>query len=776
MATPISIGRKKTDDAPPEPHQDPVCKMWVLPETAAAKYTFEGTDYYFCAVGCKAKFAADPRKFTAEAQSRGDLEDGAEMTDGSDAGLHSAVSDPHSAIEYTCPMDPEIVQIGPGTCPICGMALEPKVITLDDAPDPEYIDMKRRFAVSAVFTLPVFLLAMGEMLLPMTVLHTWQKTFVWAQFLLATPVVLWGGLPFFQRAAASIRNASPNMFTLIGIGTGAAYLLSVTALFAPNWFPQEAATGHMGSAPVYFESAAVIITLVLLGQVLELRARAQTSSAIKELLRLSPETATVIFDDGSEEAVDLKHVHVGQKLRVKANEKIPTDGVILEGGSHIDESMVTGESLPVRKQAGDNVIGGTLNGNGAFVMLAERVGSETFLSQIVKMVGEAQRSRAPIQRLADVVSGYFVPAVVLAAILAFVVWMMLGSFSYAVVAAISVLIIACPCALGLATPMSIMVGTGHGARNGVLIKKAEALELLEKVNAIVIDKTGTLTEGSPSVTGISPLGDVSEESILQYAASVETLSEHPLAKAIVEHARDNKIALLEVSEFGSITGVGVKGMVNGKNIFVGRVHGRSNITLTIDGEIAGSITVADAVKPSAKAAIDELHRRKLEVIMMTGDDHATAAEVANELGIDQFFAEMLPADKAAKITELQSQGKLVAMAGDGVNDAPALAQADVGIAFAHGTDVAIESADITLLKPDLDGILRALSLSHATMRNIRQNLFFAFAYNVIGVPVAAGVLFPVFGILLSPMIASAAMTFSSVSVILNSLRLRKVDL
>jgi Cu+-exporting ATPase len=673
-------------------------------------------------------------------------------------------------------MDPEIVQIGPGTCPICGMALEPKVITLDEQPDPEYTDMKRRFAVSAVFTLPVFLLAMGEMFLPMPVLHTWQNTFVWAQFLLATPVVLWGGYPFFQRAAASIRYASPNMFTLIGIGTGAAYLLSVAALFAPNWFPREAATGHMGSAPVYFESAAVIITLVLLGQVLELRARAQTSSAIKELLRLSPETATVIFDDGSEETVDLKHVQVGQKLRVKANEKIPTDGVILEGETYIDESMVTGEPLAVRKEAGDNVVGGTLNGNRSFVMRAERVGSETFLAQIVRMVGEAQRSRAPIQRLVDVVSGYFVPAVVVAAVLAFIVWMIIGSFSYAVVAAISVLIIACPCALGLATPMSIMVGTGHGARNGVLVKKAEALELLEKINAIVIDKTGTLTDGSPSVTGITPLSDFSEETVLRYAASVETFSEHPIAKAIVEHAREKKIAPLEVSEFESITGVGVKGMVNGKNIFVGRVHGRSNITLTIDGKTAGSIEVTDAVKPSARAAIDELHRRRIEIIMMTGDDQAAAGSVAIKLGIDRFFAELMPSDKAEKIKELQSQGKLVAMAGDGVNDAPALAQADVGIAFAHGTDVAIQSADITLLKPDLDGILKAIKLSHATMRNIRQNLFFSFAYNVIGIPVAAGVLFPVFGLLLSPMIASAAMTFSSVSVILNSLRLRKVKL
>jgi Cu+-exporting ATPase len=493
-------------------------------------------------------------------------------------------------------------------------------------------------------------------------------------------------------------------------------------------------------------------------------------------LRLSPETATVIFDDGSEEAIGLKHVLVGQRLRVKANEKIPTDGVILEGETHVDESMVTGESLPVHKHTGDKVIGGTLNGNRSFIMRAERVGKETFLAQIVKMVGEAQRSRAPIQRLADSVSGYFVPAVVVVSILAFTVWIILGSFSAAVVAAISVLIIACPCALGLATPMSIMVGTGHGARNGVLIKRAEALELLEKVDAIVIDKTGTLTQGSPSVIRITPLNDTSEENILQYAASVESLSEHPLAKAIVEHAREANVELLPVSGFESITGVGVKGIVAGKNIFVGRVKGEGNITLTINGKAAGSIKVADAVKPSAKAAIDELHRRKLEVIMMTGDDRATAESVAKELGIDHVFAELLPADKASRIKEIQSQGKLVAMAGDGVNDAPALAQAEVGIAFAHGTDVAIESADITLLKPDLDGILKALRLSHATMKNIRQNLLFAFGYNIIGVPIAAGILFPVFGILLSPMIASATMTFSSVSVILNSLRLRKIKL
>lgn len=787
--SPIQISRSK-NVAVAEPHVDPVCKMLVIPETAAAEYDYEGTKYYFCNPGCKEKFAADPERFLR--QETGDERQESEPPVSS---LSSPVSP--SSSEYTCPMHPEIVQIGPGSCPICGMALEPKEITLDDTPDPDYLDMTRRFRISAVLTLPVFVLAMAEMFVDFnTLFPSWphgraSTASLWVQFVLATPVVLWGGWPFFERAWASIKNASPNMFTLIAIGTGAAYLLSLAALFATRWFPPEMRDAHSGIVPGYFESAAVITTLVLLGQVLELKARSQTSSAIKELLRLAPETATVVRPNGTEETIDLKHVHAGHMLRVKANEKVPTDGVIVEGETSIDESMVTGESLPVEKQTGSKVIGGTINTNRSFVMKAERVGGETLLAQIVKMVGEAQRSRAPIQRLADVVSAYFVPAVIVVAIVAFIVWFALGSLAYAIVAAVSVLIIACPCALGLATPMSIMVGTGHGAKNGVLIKKAEALETLEKVNAIVIDKTGTLTIGKPVVTEVKITGrvargaetreDLSEDEIVRLAASVERFSEHPLASAIVNEAQKRSVALADVNDFVSETGVGVSGTVDGKTVFVGRsavsAHaslpaGRSNLEVRIDGMPAAVLKIADQIKPTAKAAIAELKQGGKEVIMMTGDNRQTAEAVARELNIDHFFAEVMPEDKAAKVKELQSQGKIVAMAGDGVNDAPALAQADVGIAFASGTDVAIESADITLLRPDLDGILKARNLSRATMKNIRQNLFFAFIYNIVGVPIAAGILFPIFGLLLSPMIASAAMTFSSVSVIANALRLR----
>ncbi len=775
----VSLGRKRGDETPPEPHVDPVCKMLVSPEAAAASYEYNGTTYYFCMPGCRDKFAADPEHYLdGEKGRQGDRE-----KDNSEPGTLN------SEVEYTCPMHPEIVQIGPGSCPICGMALEPKEISLDDTPDPEYADMKRRFWISAILTLPVFVLAMGEMFVDLnSLVPAWphgRASYVslWIQFVFATPVVLWGGWPFFVRAVASVRNLSPNMFTLIAMGTGAAYLLSIAALFVPQWFPAAMHDAHSAIVPGYFEAAAVITTLVLLGQVLELRARSQTSSAIKELLRLAPETATVIHDDGSEEVIDLRHVHVSQTLRVKANEKVPTDGEIIDGDTSIDESMVTGESMPVEKHAGAKVIGGTINGSRSFTMRADKVGSETLLAQIVKMVGEAQRSRAPIQRMADVVSAYFVPAVIVVAVIAFVAWLLLGSFASAVVAAVSVLIIACPCALGLATPMSIMVGTGHGAKNGVLIKKAEALETLEKVNAIVVDKTGTLTEGRPTVTGVSS-PDVSKGSaqqlapdeIIRLAASLERHSEHPLAAAITDEAAKRGIDLLDVQNFESTTGRGISGKIDNEEIFIGRFGTVPGLTLTVNGDPAGTITVADAIKPSAKAAIDALHRQGIEVIMMTGDNQTTADAVAAELGIDQVFAEVMPEEKAAKVTKLQSQGKRVAMAGDGVNDAPALAQADVGIAFASGTDVAIESADITLLKPDLNGILRARNLSRATMKNIRQNLFFAFIYNIVGVPIAAGVLFPVLGLLLSPMIASAAMTFSSVSVILNALRLRNSNL
>ncbi len=815
----VQLGRKPAEPAE-EPHIDPVCKMFVMPETAAASYEHNGTTYYFCMPGCKVKFAANPEKYLeAIPDSKFQIEANHphDLSNSSEAGnLESGIRNPESAsdaVEYTCPMHPEIVQIGPGSCPKCGMALEPKEISLDDQPDPEFIDMKRRFWISAVLTLPVFVLAMGEMFPAFHSLIS-PKTSIWIQFVLATPVVLWGGWPFFERGWASVKNASPNMFTLIAIGTGSAMAYSLAALFAPQLFPDSLRDPHSGIIHAYFEAAAVITTLVLLGQVLELKARSQTSSAIKELLRLAPENATVVHADGTEESIDLRHVIEGQTLRVKANEKVPTDGEIIDGETSIDESMVTGESMPVTKQSGAKVIGGTLNGNRSFLMRAEKVGKETLLAQIVKMVGEAQRSRAPIQRLADVVSAYFVPAVIVVAIVAFGVWLAFGSLTFAVVAAVSVLIIACPCALGLATPMSIMVGTGVGAKNGVLIKKAEALELLESVDTIVVDKTGTLTEGKPVVTklvlspkgtqiiargkaeGRNPGTDAQRGSLaegeqqyelelLRLAASLEIHSEHPLAHAIVNEAKKQDLKLLDVTDFTSTTGSGVSGTIDGKSIFVGRptnpvatapgsdMNGiGSSVAVTINDEPVGLITVADAIKPSAKAAIDELHARGIEVVMMTGDNQATADAVAKELGIDQIFAEVMPQDKAAKVKELQAMGRRVAMAGDGVNDAPALAQANVGIAFASGTDVAIESSDITLLRPDLDGILKARNLSRNTMKNIRQNLFFAFAYNLIGVPIAAGVLFPVFGVLLSPMIASAAMTFSSVSVIANALRLR----
>jgi Cu+-exporting ATPase len=798
----VTIGRGKGGDADSQPHVDPVCKMLVQPESAPAKYDYNGTTYYFCMPGCRDKFAADPEKYLKAATTGSPPYEGGVDVGAGDSGFDrrgGSLADR----EFTCPMHPEIVQIGPGSCPICGMALEPKEITLDDTPDPEYLDMKRRFTISAVLTLPIFVLAMSEMFIDFnTLVPAWPHgranyIALWVQFILATPVVLWGGWPFFQRAVASVKNVSPNMFTLIAIGTGAAYLLSLATLFAPQIFPAAMRDAHTGLVAAYFESAAVITTLVLLGQVLELRARSQTSSAIKELLRLAPETATVIHDDGREETIDLSHVHVGQSLRVKANEKVPTDGEILEGETSIDESMVTGESMPVEKHSGDTVIGGTINGNRSFTMKATRVGSETLLAQIVRMVGEAQRSRAPIQRLADVVSGYFVPAVILVAIIAFVVWLLLGSLASAVVAAVSVLIIACPCALGLATPMSIMVATGRGARSGVLIKKAEALETLEKVNAIVVDKTGTLTAGRPAVQEVVAMNGLNEDEVLRLAASLERHSEHPLAMAVVDAARSRNVDILEVSDFSSTTGKGVAGTIGGSRVLVGsrafledngvalttdivgdKFRSKGYTVLYVDNarDIVGAIAISDAIKPSAAAAIKGIHHLGIEVVMMTGDNGATADAVAKELNIDQVFAEVMPEDKAAKVKELQSQGKIVAMAGDGVNDAPALAQADVGIAFASGTDVAIESADITLLKPDLDGILRARNLSRATMKNIRQNLFFAFAYNIIGVPIAAGVLFPVFGLLLSPMIASAAMTFSSVSVILNALRLRNANI
>lgn len=796
--SPIGISRGPVEIE--ETHVDPVCKMLVQPSSAAGEFEYEGTTYYFCATSCLNKFRQTPHKFKVQGSTfKAENDDTAEAAlDSNEQTLNlepGTLNSPPEA-EYTCPMHPEIVQIGPGSCPICGMALEPKTISLDDEPDPELIDMTKRFWVSAALSLPVLILAMGEMIPGFADLVP-GRVAVWVQFLLATPVVLWGGWTFFVRAFQSIKNVSPNMFTLIAMGTGAAYIYSVVALFAPGLFPHSMMDHDTGLVAVYFEAAAVIITLVLLGQVLELKARGQTSSAIKELLRLAPETATVIFADETEEVIALKDIQIGATLRVKANEKVPVDGVVIDGNSSVDESMVTGESIPVSKSAGDRVIGGTINGRSGFKMKAERVGSETMLAQIVQMVGEAQRSQAPIQRIADVVSAYFVPAVVLVAITAFVVWLLLGSFTYALVAAVSVLIIACPCALGLATPMSIMVGTGRGAQNGVLFKKAEALETMEKVDTIVVDKTGTLTIGKPELQRIVLLGEFSEDEILSIAASLERSSEHPLAEAIVNAA--SNLTLEDPTEFESVTGKGVTGVVNGKRVVLGNRallddhgvemttldpieleellnDGQTVMFLAVDGVLVGLIGVADSIKESASGAIKILHDEGIEVVMMTGDNEVTAKAVASKLGIDKVFAGVLPEEKAKKVKELQESGRTVAMAGDGVNDAPALANAHVGIAMGTGTDVAIESADMTLLKGDLTGIVRARKLSLATMKNIRQNLFFAFAYNTIGVPVAAGVLFPVLGILLSPMIASAAMTFSSVSVIANALRLRGLDL
>jgi P-type Cu+ transporter len=785
----VQLGRKKVSDADFETHVDPVCKMLVKPETAAAKFDYNGQTHYFCAESCQIRFRQNPDKFLNS----------------------NAKPEPMSqseGVEYTCPMDPQIIQIGPGICPICGMALEPKIISLNDQPDPEFVDMKRRFAIATILTIPIFALAMAEMFVDFNVLFPTlphgraSQISLWMQFILATPVVFYCGLPFFERALISFKNKAPNMFTLIAIGTGAAYLFSLFGLFFPSFFPASMRDAH-GMIHVYFESAAVITTLVLLGQVLELKARSQTSSAIKELLGLAPKTATVVFEDSSEAEIPLADVQIGAVLRIKANEKIPTDGVILEGETAIDESMISGEPIPVEKRTGDKIIGGTLNGNRTILMKAEKVGNETLLSQIVRMVGEAQRSRAPIQRLADVVSGYFVPAVVLVALISFVVWLLFGSFAYAIVAAVSVLIIACPCALGLATPMSIMVGTGHGAKNGVLVKKAEALEILEKVNVVVVDKTGTLTEGKPALHSVIPNPTFQipnsgvvlksgirslESEILQIAASLEKSSEHPLANAIVKAASEKNLELSKVENFQSETGVGISGKIAGKIYKVQslkskvqsledlQAEGKTVVEVLENDNSIGFLVIADAIKSSAKSAIEELHRNKIQVVMMTGDNAKTAEFVAKKLGIDKVFAEVAPADKANKIKEIQMTGKIVAMAGDGVNDAPALAQAHVGIAMGTGTDTAIQSADITLLKGDLRDILKAINLSKNTMKNIRQNLFFAFIYNLVGVPIAAGVLFPIFGILLSPMIASAAMTFSSVSVITNALRLRNLKL
>jgi Cu+-exporting ATPase len=726
--------------------KDPVCGMTVDPEKAPGRSQRAGEIFFFCSAGCKKKFDSDP--------------------------IHR---DPAPAgVEYTCPMHPEIIRDKPGACPICGMALEPREVTGEEEAHPELDDMARRFRVSVALAVPLLILMFFDF-----------PAKSWLEFALATPVVLWAGWPFFERGWASLVNRSLNMFTLIALGTGAAYLFSVVSILFLR-------------APLYFEPAAVITTLVLLGQVLELRARSKTSSALKSLLGLAPKTARVIEENGREEDVPIERIRIGDLLRVRPGEKAPVDGIVIEGASSVDESMITGESIPVEKTAGARVTGATVNGTGSFVMRAERVGRDTLLSQIVRMVSEAQRTRAPIQRLADVVASYFVPAVVLVAVLTFAVWAIWGPeprLGHAFVNAVAVLIIACPCALGLATPMSIMVGTGRGATAGVLVRNAEALELLERMTTLVVDKTGTLTEGKPKLmTVVSAASVFSESELLRLAASVEQSSEHPLAAAILAGAKERGVVLEKANNFQSITGKGVTGIVTGRRVAVGnralledagdlaaraeelRGEGQSVMFVAIDGEPAGLIGVGDSIKASTPEAVELLHRERVRITMLTGDGRTTALAVARKLGIDDVEAEVLPDQKAGAIRKLQTGGKIVGMAGDGVNDAPALAQAQIGIAMGTGTDVAIQSSGITLVNGDLRGIARALRLSRATMRNIRQNLFFAFVYNVLGVPIAAGILYPFFGLLLSPMIASAAMTFSSVSVITNALRLRKVEL
>ena len=770
--------------------KDPVCGMRVDPNKAAATVEHEGRKYFFCSKRCGERFEKDPQTFLA-APGTGGMENAAPL----EAQKAEAVQ---KGSRYTGPMDPEIVHIGPGTCPICGMALEPMEIAADDQPDPEYVSMRWRFWVSAALSLPILGLAMsGETL----GLHIAPETRNGIELLLATPVVVWCGWPFFVRFWNSLIHRSPNMFTLIGLGTGAAYLYSVAATLFPGPFPASFRDMH-GGVGVYFEAAAVITTLVLLGQVLELRARQRTSSAIRELLHLTPQTAHRI-SAGNEADVPLDQVHVGDLLRVRPGERVPVDGAVREGASTLDESMVTGEPLPVEKGAGDKVTGGTLNASGSFVMVAEHVGSQTLLAHIVKLVSEAQRSRAPMQRLADRVAGYFVPGVVIAAVLAFAGWMLWGPqprFAHALVAAVSVLIIACPCALGLATPMSIMVAVGRGAGAGVLVRNAEALETLARVDTLVVDKTGTLTEGKPHLSHVRIFEGVKlpENAILALAASLERSSEHPLARAIVRAAEEKNLPLAPVTDFQASPGGGVTGRVLGKSVVIGTAKflGAEGVSLSeeqtatsaegstavtqafcaINGVAVAALHLADQLKPSAAEAIRNLREDGLHLVMLTGDREAAARAIARQLGIEQFHAGVLPQQKGEFIKKLREQGRIVAMAGDGVNDAPALALAHVGIAMGTGTDVAMESAGITLVKGDLNGIVRARKLARATVKNIKENLGFAFAYNGIGIPVAAGVFYPILGWLLSPMIASAAMSFSSVSVITNALRLRRVSL
>ncbi|HWY53693.1 MAG TPA: heavy metal translocating P-type ATPase [Terriglobales bacterium] len=822
--------------------KDPVCGMNVDSDTAKHRFERAGKSYYFCCSQCAEKFKADPEKYLAQATRPASSSlvtlgvpavrlSAAQVTSPSvelgkpadranyvcpmcpqvraskpgpcpSCGMALERETPLTAMrtEYTCPMHPEIVRPNPGSCPICGMALEPRTVSATEEENPELRDMARRFWISLTLTVPLLAIAMADMLPGMPVEHAVPAGWLpWIELLLATPVVLWGGWPFFQRGWASIVNRSTNMFTLIAMGTGVAYVFSLIATVVPGIFPASFRNMN-GTPPVYFEAAAAIVTLVLLGQALELRARSRTGAAIRALLNLSPKTARILRD-GTEQDIPLDQVKPGDRLRVRPGEKIPVDGVVLEGTSSVDEAMITGESMPVVKEPGSRVIGGTVNATGSFVMRAEHVGSETLLARIVQMVSQAQRSRAPIQRLADRVAAWFVPTVIAAAVLTFIVWSLVGPeprLAHALVNAVAVLIIACPCALGLATPMAIMVGTGRGARTGVLIKNAEALEILEKVNTLVFDKTGTLTEGKPSVESVVAVSGLDEKELMRLVASLEQGSEHPLASAIVAAAKQNNIPLASATSIQSHTGVGISGKVEEKGVSAGnerlfqqlrlpidplkqgaeelRRNGQTVIFVAVDGRPAGLIGIADPVKPSALQALRDLKAAGLRIVMLTGDSRSTAQAVAAKLGIDEFEAEVLPDKKSEVVRRLQKEGRIVAMAGDGINDAPALAQADVGIAMGTGTDVAMESAGVTLVKGDLAGILRARKLSQATMRNIRQNLFFAFVYNLLGVPIAAGVLYPLFGLLLSPIFAAAAMSFSSVSVITNSLRLRKVEL
>ncbi len=794
---------------------DPVCGMQVEPDTEL-RHEHEGREYLFCSAHCRGKFQADPTSY---------LTDAAGATPAPAAAMYTCPMDPEirqegpgscpkcgmalepeitavpaTRTEYVCPMHPEIVREQPGSCPICGMGLEQRTVTLDEQENPELVDMAKRFWVSVALTLPVLVIAMAQYLpggSPFERIAS-RDFLMWIELGLATPVVLWGGWPFFVRGWRSVVTWNLNMFTLIGLGVGVAYIYSVVARLFPGIFPGSF-RNEAGEVGVYFEAAAVIVTLVLLGQVLELKARSQTSAAIKALLGLAPKTARRLREDGTEEDVPLDQVQPGDRLRVRPGEKVPVDGTVVEGLSSVDEAMITGEPIPVEKSPGDRVIGATINGTGSLVMQAERVGAETLLSQIVRMVAEAQRSRAPIQKLVDIVAGYFVPAVVLLAIATFVVWGIWGpepTMAYALINAVAVLIIACPCALGLATPMSIMVATGKGATLGVLFKNAEAIEVLRKVNTLVVDKTGTLTLGKPKLVATVPAEGTSEHDLLRFAASLERGSEHPLAAAIVDGASERQVTLTGADGFESVTGKGVTGTVDGRSVALGnqrlmndlgitlgplveqaeamRADGQTVMFVAVDGRLAGLVGVADPIKDSTPQAIERLHAEGLRITMLTGDSRTTAEAVAAKLGIDEVVAEVLPNQKVDVVKRLQAEGRVVAMAGDGINDAPALAQAQVGIAMGTGTDVAMESAGVTLVKGDLRGIVRARRLSRATMRNIRQNLFFAFIYNSLGVPVAAGVLYPFLGILLSPILAAAAMSFSSVSVVGNALRLRTV--